>query len=462
MPSSEPKETELNLALRPYATAGIALVGASVIAATPLAPPPTEMEGAITRASSAAIELTAAVDPIAAWSNLFTRTPESLLALGNLLAENPAPILGQIVANWSGYGQTLGTALQAAGTGLSTYLTTQLPTYLQTFSNQLAAGDTQGAADTFNTAVFGLMFGAGFPMLNVLSIPAAITQNLANAVATLGPSFVGVVAGVGLSALFLIEATSLSVADSAQPIVDAIKAGDPLGAFNALVAMPATVVDGVLNGHEHGDGLFSGLLTVEHPVSPDAPPWDPTWPDGLVAKLLKSRLTIAKALGWEDPAPTGVLSHIFAPTSEPTALPSASSVPDSAAGTSVTLSTGPVASVPRTVAATAVAPETDSPTSGATPAANESTATEAVTPAPAKEPSIRLVRESLVAVPGKGSATTNKPAGKLASDVRDGISSTANKIGEGLKKALTKPAKQARADKASKSDAGSGSSGDAK
>lgn len=451
----------MNLALRPYATAGIALVGASVIAATPLAPPPTEMAGAITRASSAAVELTAAVDPIAAWSDLFTRTPESLLALGNLLAENPAPILGQIVANWSGYGQTLGTALQTAGTGLSTYLTTQLPTYLQTFSNQLMSGDIYGAAQTYSGAILGLATGIGFPMLNVLTIPADITQNFANVVATL-PGFAGPVVSAGLGALMTLTGTTLSAGESAQAVVDAFKSGDPVGVVNALAAMPATIADAVLNGYASPDGgLYSGLLTVSHPRSPDAEPWDPWWSDGLPAALVKSRLPIAKALGWEDPASTGALSRLLAPTSELTVLPPASSVSDAAAGTSVTLSTGPVASVPRTVAATAVAPESDSPTGGATPAASESTGTEAVTPAPAKEPSIRLVRESLVAVPEKGSATTNKPAGKLASDVRDGISSTANKIGEGLKKALTKPAKQAKADKASKSDAGSGSSGDA-
>ncbi|MFN6543982.1 hypothetical protein [Mycolicibacterium nivoides] len=400
--------------------------------------------------SSAAVELTAAVDPIAAWADLFTHTPESLLALGNLIAENPAPILGQIVTNWSGYGQTLGSALQTAGMGLSTYLTTTLPTSLQKFANQLVSGDMQGAADTFNSAFTGLATGVGFPMLNVFSIPVAITQNLANVVASFGPSFVGVVAGVGLSALFLVQAASLSVGDSAQPIVDAIKAGDPLGAFNALVAMPATVADGVLNGHEHDDGLFAGLLTVEHPVSPDAPPWDPTWPDGLVAKLLNSRLTIAKALGGEDPATAGALSRFFAPASEPTALPSASSVPDAASATSVTLSADPAPIEPTAKAA----PTTDLASPPADSAAIETSGS-----TPTKEETVPLVRKSLVAVPGRADTlgATNKPAAKVASDVRDGISSTVNKIGEGVKKAFAKPEKKP-ASASTSSDKGSGSS----
>lgn len=444
----------MSLALRPYVTAGVALVGASVIAATPLAPPPVAIDSAVARVSTAAVDLTAAVDPIAAWSDLFTHTPESLLALGNLIAENPAPILGQIVTNWSGYGQTLGSALQTAGMGLSTYLTTTLPTALQTFSNQLVTGDMQGAADTFNSAFTSLATSAGFPMLNVFSIPAAITQNLANAVASFGPSFVGVVAGVGLSVLFLVQAASVSVGDSAQPIVDAIKVGDPLGAFSALVAMPATVVDGVLNGHEHDGGLYSGLLTVEHPVSPDAPPWDPTWPDGLVAKLLNSRLTIAKALGWEEPATTGNLSRLFAPTSEPTALPSASSVP--AAATSVTLPAD----------ATPVEANVDAAsTTDVIAAPADSAPTEAAGSETTKQGSAPLVRKSLAATPGKTGAlgATSKPAAKVASDVRDGISSTVNKISEGVKKAFAKPEKKpASASTSSDKGSGSNSSSDSK
>ncbi|NOP96393.1 hypothetical protein [Mycolicibacterium fortuitum] len=224
--SPEPKESELNLALRPYVTAGVALVGASVIAVAPLSVPPAAIDSAMARVSAAAVDLTAAVDPITAWTDLLTTTPESILALGNLIAENPAPILGQIVANWSGYGQTLGTALQTAGTGLSNYLTTQLPTALQTFSNQLMSGDMQGAAQTFSGAIFGLAFGIGFPMLNVLSIPADITQNFANAVATL-PGFAGPVISAGLSALMTLTGTTLATGAGAQAVVDAFKAGTP-------------------------------------------------------------------------------------------------------------------------------------------------------------------------------------------------------------------------------------------
>lgn len=446
----------MSLALRPYVTAGVALVGASVIAATPLAPPPVAIDSAVARVSTAAVDLTAAVDPIAAWSDLFTHTPESLLALGNLIAENPAPVLGQIVANWSGYAQTYSTALQSAGTGLSNFLTTTLPMALQQFSNQLMSGDMYGASQTFSNALFNLAFGAGFPMLNVFSIPVDITQNLANTVAALGPSWAGVVATLGIGALFAVNGTSAAVGNSAQEVVDAITDGDPLGALNALAAMPATVTDALINGYYDpvSGSRFAGLLTIEGPPPPDAPPGSPGWSDGIFAALIKSRLTFAKALGWEEPATTGNLSRLFAPTSEPTALPSASSVP--AAATSVTLPAD----------ATPVEANVDAAsTTDVVAAPADSAPTEAAGSETTKQGSAPLVRKSLAATPGKTGAlgATSKPAAKVASDVRDGISSTVNKISEGVRKAFAKPEKKpASASTSSDKGSGSDSSSDSK
>ncbi|MGW4096395.1 hypothetical protein [Mycobacterium sp. NPDC004974] len=440
----------MSLALRPYVTAGVALVGASVIAATPISPPPIDFDAALPQVSTASVELTAAVDPIAAWANLFTHTPENLLALGNLIAKNPAPILGQIVANWSGYGQTLGTALQTAGTALSTYLTITLPTALQKFSNQLMSGDMQGAAQTFVDAITSLAYGAGLPMLNVFSIPVHITQNFANVVATLGPNLMGVVANVGLSAVAMVVGTSYAAGDSARAVVDAIKDGDPVGAFNALAAMPAIVADALINGYDSpARGILApGLLSFEHPPTPDTPPWEGWWSDGPIARLLNSRLTIAKAIGWQDPATPPALSGLFGTGSKATTLSPKATVPDAVTAPTVTLSTDPAPAAPET--------ETASP---------ESAATEDVTPKPAKQAATSLVRQSLVATPGKPGAlgTTNKPAEKVASDVRDGISATVNKIGESVKKAFAKPEKKsASASTGADKNSGSGSSGDAK
>lgn len=57
----------MQLALRPFTTAGIALVGAGAIAVSPLAPPPVTATTVSNGISSAAVALTATssfVDPV--------------------------------------------------------------------------------------------------------------------------------------------------------------------------------------------------------------------------------------------------------------------------------------------------------------------------------------------------------------------------------------------------------------
>lgn len=410
----------------------------------------------MTRTSSATVELTAAVDPIAAWADLFTRTTASLSGLGNLVTANPAPILEQVVANWAVYGQTYSAALQTAGAGLNRYLSA-LPTNLQMLSNQLASGDMDGAASTLvNAIVNSLAFSVGFPMLNVFSIPTDITQNIANVVKSF-QGFGGVVVAVGVSALSMTGGTILAAGANAQAVVDAISDGDPLGAASALLAMPANVSDAFINGYTIPTGGFApGLLSVAAPPPPGSPPNTPGRPDGPLAALLKSRLTIARAIGWEPPATTAALwGHIdTAPESTALESPQVSTVPDAAA-TTMTLSTNPAPTAPKIEAAPQAAPVA---------ALADPTATEAVTREPAKQATAPVVRESLVATPGKTGTlgTMNNPAATVASDVRDGISATAKKIGDGFKEALNKPEKKSAttsssADKASDS----GNSGDA-
>ncbi|MEW2482291.1 hypothetical protein AB0876_22085 [Mycobacterium sp. NPDC049093] len=436
MPSSEPKETELNLALRPYATAGIALVGASVIAATPLAPPPAIHPPALS--SQAAVELSAFTNPLDTWASVLAATITNLEVRGQVIINNPAPILRQVIANQMANATALAGIGQQVATNIEGLLDPSNPYgsvgWLQKAVDQVAAGDVGSAIGSIYQALWYLPAASiGFPLLGAFNIVNTTMTHLQKFVATI-PNLI-VSAGQNF-AFGTGGAVQAALSDTAQGLVDAIEVGDVETAASIALNAPAVLAGAVLNGY--GPYGQSGLLGEYGPVK-------------YAVKWLE---TAAEAIGKPKPSITFNL--------QPAELPT---VPDAAAATSVTLAAGPAASAPKTDAAPTadpVAPEADSLAADAPATANGSTATEAVTPAPAKEPSIRLVRESLVAVPGKGSATTNKPAGKLASDVRDGISSTANKIGEGLKKALTKPAKQAKADNSSKSDAGSGSSGDAR
>ncbi len=83
----------------------------------------------------------------------------------------------------------------------------------------------------------------------------------------------------------------------------------------------------------------------------------------------------------------------------------------------------------------------------------------------AKRAAVPLVRESLVSVPGQTGVlgTTHKPDANAASAVGDRISATAKKIGDSVKKTLTKPEKKsAAASTGADKGTGSGNSGDSK
>ena len=82
-------------ALRPYATAGVALVGASVIAVSPVTVTPT----AVQEVRDKAVHLSALVNPIDVFRPIIETALENAQTVGGQIADNPAPILMQVIAN---------------------------------------------------------------------------------------------------------------------------------------------------------------------------------------------------------------------------------------------------------------------------------------------------------------------------------------------------------------------------
>src|SRR5882757_370907 len=116
----------MQVASRPRLNAGIAVVGASVIAVCPLAPQMPDVH--LPSVQSAAVELASAVSaiaspvvtPIEQWTQVVQAAVANLGPLGQQLAADPAPILQQILANQSANAAILSTAGAAASTALTT------------------------------------------------------------------------------------------------------------------------------------------------------------------------------------------------------------------------------------------------------------------------------------------------------------------------------------------------------
>ncbi|OBB32890.1 hypothetical protein A5792_12640 [Mycolicibacterium peregrinum] len=371
-------------------------------------------------------------------------------------------IVQQIVANRIANATQVGTILQSLASAAQSLLDPNNPyssvTRLQTAFSYLAAGEVDDAITyawlaLINAPVSQLGFSALTLWDPLVASPAKDLGKLitalelgdaASSTATNFGKFVGALPGLVVSPgqAFLngmMSAVTMVLADSAQGIVDAVKAGDVETAASIAINFPAVMAGAVLNGYSSwGD---SGMLGKYGPLS----------------SFLRATETVARAIGKPKPTPP------------PALMPAeASTVPDTSAAATVTLSIDPAPTVTNTEAtpkSDTIATESDSVTTVAESApAGTSGST------PTEEAAVPLVRESLVATPGKTGTTSgsNKAAAKVASDVRDGIAATVNKIGEGVKKAFSKPTKadttksDAGVSGSGKYRAGASSSGDAK
>ncbi|UNC00389.1 hypothetical protein H5U98_02765 [Mycolicibacterium boenickei] len=407
----------MNLALRPYVTAGVALVGAGVIAVTPVAAPPPEVH-LPALPSQASVELSAFTNPLETWAAVITTAFTNAGALGQAVVDNPAPILRQVIANQTANATTLAGIGQTVATNIGTLLDpsnpSSIPGFLQKALSQAAAGDVRSAIDSIYSGLIVFpAFLIGFPLLQTYGVVNTTAENIQKFVAELP----GLVAGAGMNFAFgTLGSIKGALQDSAQGIVDAVQAGDIETAASVALNAPAALIGAALNGYAPFGK--SGLLGE----------------DGPIRAIINWQEHAAEAIG--KPAP---------PITFPE-LARISTVPDAAAASTLTLSMDP----------TPAAPE---------PSANsvDPTAADGVAPIPAKQARSSLVRQSLVAAPSKVSSlgSTSKQAARVTSGVRDGISATVNKIGEGVKKALAKPEKKATSAPNDKG-ASPGSSGDSK
>lgn len=365
----------MHAALRSPLTAGIALCGASAIALTPIAPTMPALTEIQARAvSSAEVALTAAVNPIEQWAQVI----QQALANGGVLAQNwaanPVPILRQLLTNQLGYGEQAVSALQGWVTGVINQLSLDnpagTPAMIRLGIEQLLAGDFFGAVESVYGGVIQLVAFPAFSLLPLLQIPVKMAENFANVVSVLSNSVIG----LGFGVIGTLYATVRNFGVAGQAVVDALRAGDLLGAASALVAIPGAVVGALLNGDEITSA--PGLLS----------------PSGLIGQLMNLANSIAVALGAVPAAPT------VAPD---TTLTTVSSVPDSVA-LSATTDTVETVTVSTTV--------TEEPVT------EEAVAEEAVAEEPVTEEAVveePVTEEPVVEEP---SATTETEATETGSD----------------------------------------------
>lgn len=476
-------------------TSGVALIGASAIALSPIVVAPQQVHLPEVPVSSLATTLTASVNPISEWAKVLTTSFNNISALGQQVWADPAPILKQIVINQIGYANTIATGLGAAGNSFVTAVKA-LPPAFQQAAQQMAAGQIGGGLDLAFTAMLALVIQPGFALIGsgVLDIPGKVMQNITNVV-KLAPTLL---VSVGLSLLGTVSGVEKAFGDTAQAVYDGVRSGNLGAAVNAIINAPAVLTNTFLNGY--APMLLPGILT---PTGIGIP--------GLVATVIGLRDVIAQALG--APVPVAAKVADAGPAALPSAVVSAATVtlgaekvttPDTAKVTAT--ETTPTKATPAEPAATAPAatkPDAGEPasTSSETPSTATETkpdsgttagsttpsggtdttsGTKTGTPGTAGEPT--KPTGSTGSETGSGGATTPKggvtggtktgtpgKAGdgltKAINSAGENLKSSLNKFGAGLKNGFGKPAKPSKsgsgsvgASSAGASNAGGGSS----
>jgi hypothetical protein len=271
----------MELSLRPYVSAGVAVAGAGLIAVVPVGPPAVDMQ---TRAVHLASVEDAAADvlsaaaapqeyPVSTLADVFTNAFANLESLGSEFTSDPTPILTAIMDNQVIYANDLATAAETAGTNLVNALQ-EFPSVLSNAMSELASGDVYDAElnisqfltqaplsvlHDLNNGVFEVSQSLAAHLANLLE-PTAIARAEAvdaDAVASNSvPQWYSEIVGAQLMAP---HAAELAFAGVSQDILDATQDGNSTLAFSDLVNAPATIVDAYLNGYNLGDDGGGGL-----------------------------------------------------------------------------------------------------------------------------------------------------------------------------------------------------------
>jgi hypothetical protein len=245
-------------AVRSSVTAGVALLGAGVIAASPIAPPVPDIH--LPTIHFDATALAAAVSPIDAYKEVFATATANLQALVD--SADPGEVLKQVIANQAASLTAIGTALGTSGQELLTALTKTAPDLARTVLTSLASGNVEAATNALLLAPLVV----AKPLIDLLpAIQQVLTQpvqNLINVAHIFRDPVYDSMVAVGLLSP-VINALGASGA-AVQDVIDAVKAGDPQQVVNAILTGPATIAGGILNGGYGPDlgSLIPGGLTV--------------------------------------------------------------------------------------------------------------------------------------------------------------------------------------------------------
>ena len=251
----------MSTAVRRPIAAGVALLGASAIAISPITPAPDLSLATLNPPAlySAGVDLLASSDVLAVYQKVFADAGAGLDAL--IANAEPGQLLKQFIDNQIASATALAAGLGGTASGIADALKTEVPQLLQAAVTALAAGQLSEAFDN----LVQIPLAVALPITDLVpALQEVLTKPLKNIVNIVNSFATDTLGTTLLLSGFIapLISTPAAIFAAVQNVVDAFGTS-PSAVVDALLTAPATIIDGFLNG---GYGPDLGAL-----VSPGLP-----------------------------------------------------------------------------------------------------------------------------------------------------------------------------------------------
>ncbi|SEA78457.1 hypothetical protein SAMN04488580_104319 [Mycobacterium sp. 283mftsu] len=330
----------MQLTMKPYVTAGIALAGASVIAVAPVVPQTPTHLPAVPHVQVSDVQLTALVNPIVALGNIYNALAETVGQTSYMVETSVNPLVRQVVLD-ANYGVQQGMQLIGNITGATFTLGGALPGTLVNVLGNLGTLNVNGAIDSLVGGLLPgglqLITGINGPVQNILQQPLAVAEAMVPAVLD---SVTALVAGLAISTVGIGCGSCLGTTPVVQQVVKSVT-----GILQSVLTLnPGTIYNGVLNN------VVSLVQNIQKNVT--------DFETGTVPYIVNRIIT---ALNVNPNAPGGVTVPV-------------------AATTTAALAAAPAAETTKTATESSAAGSTDTATTKKAATATAATSTEAAPP----------------------------------------------------------------------------------
>jgi hypothetical protein len=275
----------MELALRPYVTAGVVVAGAGLIAAAPIGQSALESQTRAVRLVDNVADLTVGQEfPITDWEGAYSDTIANLQDLQSQIAGDPHPIISAIENNMTTYANDLATGFQNSGENLTSDLQ-DLEKVLTIALSDLQSGDLYDASTSLSNWLLETPFDVSRPVVNAeFDVIQSMLNNLDNVLGLGGLAYGdGITADVPVdyaipewyselatASLYGPNAAEYAMLGVTQDIINAWQGGDYSLALSDLSNAPSTIVDAYFNGYdaEGMKGLFTDAATFRTGLDP--------------------------------------------------------------------------------------------------------------------------------------------------------------------------------------------------